>query len=382
MAHILFVTWPGGGNQGPALGMARELQQRGHSVTFAGYEVQRARFEASGFRFILLGRSAAAYRPDGELKTLLATVFAAADHLRDVPEAVSRTGCECLVVDCLQFGALAAAEDAGLPAAVLVHTTPGLIAAPATRMDTLLRAPVNAMRVDAGKPPISTLWDAWAGFLTLCATVMELDPLATQVPSFCAYVGPIFEHPHASNWHDPWAGDDPRPLVLASFSTLWHWDQTSRIQRTLAALAERPCRVLVTMGSVNPNLLAAPENAVLVPYLPHAEVMSRAAVCVTHAGHGTVTAALAAGMPLVCLPNNGADQMPLSAQVEALGAGRALDGEACTPAEIAAAVEQVLTEPSYAISARRLGRIIAGSPGATNAASRLEAYVEQSGGRT
>lgn len=382
MAHILFVTWPGGGNQAPAIGLAQELQQRGHSVTFAGYEVQRERFEASGFPFIPLGRSAAAYRPDGELETLLTTVFASADHLHDVPEAVSRTGCECLVVDCVQFGALAAAEDAGLPAAVLVHTAPGLIAARDTRMDTLLRAPVNAMRVDAGKPPISTLWDAWEGFLTLCSTVVELDPLATQVPSFCEYVGPIFEHPPAASWHYPWAGDDPRPLVLVSFSTLWHWDQTSRIQQTLVALAERPYRVLVTTGSVDPNIFGAFDNAVLVPYVPHAEVISRVALCVTHAGHGTVTAALDAGVPLVCLPNQGADQMPLSAHIEALGAGHALDGEACTPAEIAAAVERLLTEPSYAIAARRLGQIIAGSPGATNAASRLEVYVEQSAGRT
>jgi UDP:flavonoid glycosyltransferase YjiC (YdhE family) len=378
MARILFVTWPGGGNQTPAIGMAQALQQRGHTVTFAGYDVQRQRFEALGFPFLLLERSAAAYRSVGSLLAHIMTdVFASADHLRDVPDAIARTRCAGLVVDCLQFGALAAAEDVGLPVAVLVHTVPGLLVGPGARMAGLLLAPVNALRAAAGKPTVTRVWETWAGFPTLCATLAELDPLAAQVPASGTFVGPIFEHVSASGWRAPWPADDARPLVLVSFSTHPLWDQTSRMQRTLAALAGRPYRVLVATGNVDQSGLAAPENAALVPYVPHAEIMPQAAVCVTHAGHGTVTAALAAGVPLVCLPNPAADQPALAARVEVLGAGRALDGEACTAGEIATAVEQVLTEPSYAVTARRFAERIARMPSATIAASRMEALVAQ-----
>lgn len=163
--------------------------------------------------------------------------------------------------------------------------------------------------------------------------------------------------------------------MLVSFSTHVAWDQTTRIQRTLAALADSHYRVLITTGRADRSGLATPENVALVPYIPHAELMPQAAVCVTHAGHGTVTAALAAGVPLVCLPNPVADQPPLAAQVEALGAGRTLDGEACTAAEIATAVEHVFMEPSYAATARRLAEVIAGMPGATIAASRVAEVV-------
>src|SRR5262249_10981765 len=121
MARILFVTWPGGGNQTPAIGMAQALQQRGHKVIFAGYDVQAERFDALGFRCLPLARSAADCRSVGSLLAHIMTdVFASADHLRDVPDVIARTRCAGLVVDCMQFGALAAAEDVGLPVAVLV----------------------------------------------------------------------------------------------------------------------------------------------------------------------------------------------------------------------------------------------------------------------
>jgi len=118
--------------------------------------------------------------------------------------------------------------------------------------------------------------------------------------------------------------------------------------------------------------LALPENAVLVQHVPHAEILSEVAVTVTHAGHGTVTAALAHGVPLVCLPNQTSDQPGLAAQVAALGAGLVLDGESATAADIAVAVEKILTDGSYTAAARRLAEVIAAAPGAQTAASRLE----------
>ena len=37
MADILFVTWDGGGNVPPAVGIAAELRRRGHGVRFVGH---------------------------------------------------------------------------------------------------------------------------------------------------------------------------------------------------------------------------------------------------------------------------------------------------------------------------------------------------------
>src|SRR5687767_7079863 len=51
MGDILFVTWEGGGNLPPAIGIAAELQRRGNAVRMLGHEQQRSTVERAGLRF-------------------------------------------------------------------------------------------------------------------------------------------------------------------------------------------------------------------------------------------------------------------------------------------------------------------------------------------
>ena len=51
MSNFLFVTWDGGGNVPPALGIAAELQQRGHRVRVMGHPVQHAEVKGMGLDF-------------------------------------------------------------------------------------------------------------------------------------------------------------------------------------------------------------------------------------------------------------------------------------------------------------------------------------------
>ena len=48
MTNVLFVTWDGGGNVPPAVGIATELQARGHAVRMLGHARQRPSLEGSG----------------------------------------------------------------------------------------------------------------------------------------------------------------------------------------------------------------------------------------------------------------------------------------------------------------------------------------------
>lgn len=51
MAEILFVTWDGGGNLPPALGIGAELAARGHRVRFLGHAGQQQQVAGAGFDF-------------------------------------------------------------------------------------------------------------------------------------------------------------------------------------------------------------------------------------------------------------------------------------------------------------------------------------------
>lgn len=375
MARFLFLSWNGAGNQPPAIGIAQSLRTRGHEVTFAGYENQRSTFAARGFRFVLLERSSAAWRdepPERMFAVKLRAAWASSEHLDDVPRLIAREPCDVMVVDCLMFGALAAAEMARVPAFALVHSAPGALMPPKGQFEAHLLDAINALRGAAGLPAIAHAWDAWARFPALCNSIRALDPLALLAPKSIRYLGPITEHAPPSGWTSPWQPNDPRPLVLVSFSTGPYWDQSSRVHRTLEALAGHHCRILVTAGGVEVAPAAVPANAAIVRRIPHDEVLPKVAVTVTHAGHGTVMASLGHGVPLLCLPNRAADQPILAAQVEALGAGRALNGDDAAPVDIATAMEQLLTDHSYAAKARLLATAISAAPGVLAAVELLE----------
>jgi MGT family glycosyltransferase len=294
-----------------------------------------------------------------------------------VPDVFARERADVLVVDCMLLAALSAVERARLPAAVLVHSPPGALLHPDRVVWRRVLPPLNALRATCGLAPVDRLWETWAGAPAICTSIPELDPHREEIPPECEYVGPIFEQVRRSGWRDPWPADDQRPLILVSFSSSETFPQRSRIERTLAGLAPLPYRVLVTTNRADVSEIEAPKNAVLVANVPHGEILPEAAAVVTHAGHGTIVASLVHGVPLICLPNPlVADQPALAAQVERLGAGRALDGEAATAVDIAAAVEEVVTTPTYRAAAHRLAEHFGAAPGVATAASRLERLTE------
>jgi MGT family glycosyltransferase len=173
------------------------------------------------------------------------------------------------------------------------------------------------------------------------------------LPPAVRYVGPVLEDPlwsQASDWTPP-AGR--APLVLVAMSSTFQ-DQVGSLQRAIAALSTLPVHGIVTTGpAIDPAMLSAAPNVTVLAHVPHREVLRHADAVITHGGHGTVVKALAAGVPMVVLPH-GRDQDDTAVRVTARGAGLALKRTAA-PEAIAAAVREVLQNPSFRASAQRLG---------------------------
>lgn len=375
MPRFLFLTWNGAGNQPPAVAIAQALRKRGHEITFAGYANQRNYFTERGLRFELLGRSSAAWRdaaPEHMFAVKLRSAWASPGHLFDLPRLISEELYDAVVIDCLMFGALAAAESIRVPVATLIHSAPGALMPPKGRFESQVVGAVNELRAEAGLQRLGNLWESWARFPSLSNSIRQLDPLAAQAPAAFTYLGPIIEDLPPSGWQAPWQANDPRPLVLVSFSTGPYWDQTSRILRTLDAVRDRDCRALVTAGSIELDPVIVPDNATIVRRIPHDEILPHVAVTITHAGHGTLTASLKHGVPLLCLPNPAGDQPILAAQVQNLGCGLSLEGDTATSSEIGQAIDRLIFAPSYAANAHLLADAILRSPGISTAVSRLE----------
>ncbi|MHB8614067.1 MAG: glycosyltransferase [Candidatus Dormibacteraceae bacterium] len=376
MTRFTFITWDGGGNLPPALGIAQELLARGNEVRFLGYLSQRSAIEARGLPFSALPRSGnfdlyGERAPEQRLPAIIRNVWACPEHLNDIPEALAAHPAEVLIIDFLMQGALAQARRTDIPVAVLAHSSvAGIVPPPDSPMGSARLAAANGFRATIGLPRMERLNDGWDGLPTIVTTIPELDPAADAAPETVHYVGPVAARTPQSTFDPPWAPSDGRPLVLASFSTTRLWDPAGRIRNTLAALADEPVRVLLIDGgsSLPPEL---PDNVTVRPFVPHAEVLPSVSATITHCGHGTVTASLAHGVPIAGLPYPAADQPFLAARIQALGAGLAMDGES-SPAVIKSAVRDLLGRPSFREAAARLGQAIRASSGAAGAADVLE----------
>jgi UDP:flavonoid glycosyltransferase YjiC (YdhE family) len=139
-----------------------------------------------------------------------------------------------------------------------------------------------------------------------------------------------------------------------------------------------PVRGVITTGrAVDPAEVPAPRNVRVLPAAPHSLILADAAAVVTHAGHGTVIKALAAGVPVLCLPQ-GRDQRDNTARVRRLGAGIRL-GKRATPGAIAAAVRTVLDDDRYRAAAMSFAAtLIREAERTPSAADEAEALLDRS----
>jgi UDP:flavonoid glycosyltransferase YjiC (YdhE family) len=98
--------------------------------------------------------------------------------------------------------------------------------------------------------------------------------------------------------------------------------------------------------------MAVPDGVTVRGHVPHGTVLPHMSAVVTHAGMSSVATALAAGVPMVCVPQ-GRDQPLNAARVEELGAGLNVAPDA--PAEaLAVAVRAVLADGACRSAAQRL----------------------------
>ena len=160
--------------------------------------------------------------------------------------------------------------------------------------------------------------------------------------------------------------------AFTSWRTAPHFDSLAEQTTLIAAMeARRPwgqfaaARDLLICGpadkfaaDVRETAEQWPVDAIrVVTSAPHRAILPESAIVITHAGHGTVLKALAAGVPLVCVPM-GRDQADNTVRVLRLGAGVRV-GKTAGPRQFAAAVRRVLDQPRYVQAARSFAATLA-----------------------
>lgn len=417
--NVLFVTFEGGGNVPPVLGLARRLAERGHRVRVLTEPCLRDAVLGIGADFIpftehftrrdrneILLRDWQAKSPPAAIKRTLTDVILGPAEIvaHHVENALDAEAADALAVDWMMPGALAVAEARGIPSAVLVHCInmipgpgkPGPGFAPARGPLGHLRDRVfrwlmhrtadsglpilNAVRQRRGLESLDHVFDAFLRAERLLVQTSEaFDFAITPAPENLRYVGPVLDDPdwvgsipqQGHSWTGPWPRDDRRPLVVVSLSSTFQ-DQRATLQRAIAALGRLDVRGLVTLGpAMAGESFELPGNVVAVASAPHGQVFPHADAFVTHCGHGSVMRALAHGLPLIALPM-GRDQNDTAVRITERGLGLRPKPE---PEAIAAAVRRVLDEPEFRRAALRMSETIRADVAADRGVHELEALT-------
>lgn len=378
MSRFLFVVPPLAGHVNPAGAVARALLARGHDVAWAGPDATLRRMLGDGIAVYPTGMRPYGGQRDRGARALKSLwegfVVPYARFTRPaVARAVAAYRPDVVAVDQHALAGALVATAEGLPWASLapqsMELTEPLRALP--RVDAWIRATLAGLWCEAGLPAHEYADPRFSPHLVLGFTTPALTGPAPFPPHY-ALVGPALDHDRPAEPDFPWAALDPRRrLVLVTMGTLAEDVAREFYPRLVAALAPLGDRVQVVVAAAPHTVPDPPPHVLVVPRAPVLELLPRVGAVICHAGLNTVCEALAYGIPLVMAPIKH-DQPVTAAQVVAAGAGVRVRFGRSRPAELHAALTEVLDSPTYRAGAARVSESFASAGGATAAATHLE----------
>ena len=418
MAHFGFLTLNVLGHLFPMSTFARELQRRGHRVTFFCFADSREFLQQAGLDTCVVAESTfpVGYTKQmtdtlGRLKggkgvayTIEVLCHQASAQFVELPDAISSAGVDALVIDQFAMGGATIAEHLGKPylhvaAALMANVDDDLppinvgfgpernaAALLRNRLATTLvkrvfrpiRATLDERRREWGLPMYTEFFnERFEGGPQICQEPASFEFPRKSLPANFHFVGPLHQRDVRTNVPFPWERLDGRPLVYASMGTLQNgldW-----VYRTFAnGCAELEVQLVLSLGgNLDPaNFAGLPGDPVVVSFAPQLSLLERAAVCITHAGLNTALEALAQGVPMVAIPITN-DQPGVAARIAWIGAGRSLSLKKLTPETLRDAVQDVMTKPTYRSNAQQLQQEIAGSHALQRASEIAEGLLPQ-----
>jgi zeaxanthin glucosyltransferase len=381
------------GHVHPALALSAHLKARGHRVCFISTADTQHSCARAGVRLVSFG---AQFAPPGTLAQLQRelgvlhdeqafrffvehTLALAECAFAELPTLLVRESLDLLLVDQLFPGGSTLAQHAGVCVVTLAlallfypdaHGPPPIFAWPLTggpeaqarnlegwdhlaQLVAPWRARINTQRIAWSLPPYSDLLrESLSPRLTLAQQPPSLERPHTGLPSSVHLLGPWRRSevlPPA-----PLPVLSGRPLVYASFGTLQNGLEWI-FRAVLEAVRPLDLDMVVSLGGgslVGSAVLGDPPPQVtLVPYAPQHELLARAQLAITHAGLNTVSDCLLAGVPMVAIPL-ASEQPGIAARVVGSGTGVMVALADLSAQRLRAAIQEVLTEPTYRTRAR------------------------------
>ncbi|MGI4756264.1 MAG: glycosyltransferase [Janthinobacterium lividum] len=415
--RIVLANFGSFGDLHPYLGIARELQHRGHHPVIATVPHYREKVEAAGFEFHPVRFAELQQKPDAALmEKILHPLTGAEFIIRELVMPWLRTayedslaaleGASLLVSHPLTFASRLAAEVSGLPwistqlapFGMLSRYDPPVL--PPAGVFTRLHgagpafwgpllalgrfgarnwtAPYRSLRAELNLPAAGDpLFEGAAsphGTLALFSALLgkpQRDwPAKTSQTGFVFYDG---EDETLSPELEAFLAAGDSPIVFTLGTAAVH-NAGSFYQQSAAAahMLGRRAVLLIGEGANRPATL--PDDVAAFDYAPFSKLLPRAAAVVHQGGVGTTAQAMRSGRPMLVMPY-GVDQPDNAERVRRLGITRVVSRKAYSADRAARELEMLLGTASYSERAQIVGERMRAENGAAIACDVLEGLL-------
>lgn len=395
--------------------LSRELQQRGHRVTFINILDAKERVLTAHFEFRAIGANERPIGSDAEIlahRGTLSGIDSLKDSLKtaeqdmqiilqETPKVIQSEGIEALLVDqCSPVGGTVAdfldipfiSLCAALPLNREIDIPPmftiwqykptwdaRLRNQAGYVLTTFLTKSIRKLTAESRQkwnlPPHSHPNDNYSKLAQLSQQPAEFEFPRADLPPHFHFTGPYHSSIGRENVAFPWDQLTGQPLVYASMGTIQN--RLFPVFEAIAtACAELEVQLVISLGGGMPleAMPILPGDPLIVSYAPQLEVLKRSALTITHAGLNTVLESLTYGVPMVAIPIAN-DQPGVAARIVWAGAGEMIPLSHLTVASLRSTVHKVLTQDSYKVQAMRLQSAIQNSGGVQQAASIIESVI-------
>ena len=386
MATIVFFCIPAHGHTNPTLNVVRELTARGHRVVYYSYDAFREKVEDAGAEFVSCNGKDAQLNLTREEGAKIGSDLALSTRvLVDTTLSLDEPVCremeqlkpDCIVADSMAVWGKAVAKKLGIPfvcstttfafnkesAKIMPHSLKETI----SMITAMGKVSAQVKRLQDRGYPVKNILELIGSDETVPTVVYTsplFQPCADTFPEHFAFVGPSIRPAQSE------IAKTGEKLVYISMGTVNN-DMLALYQACIDAVRGTNWQVILSVGDqVNiRRLQQLPENVCVYSSVDQIAVLKKADVFLTHCGMNSASEGLYFGVPLVMLPQT-SEQGGVAARAEQLGAGLRLKKTASSA--IRAALETVLSDPSFRENAGRIGESFRSAGGAKKAADCIE----------
>ena len=393
MKRIAFFCIPAHGHTNPMLPVASELVQRGNKVRFYSFNEFKSKIKAAGAEFI----SCDSYLPEltaeeeAGLKSVSATemtiqdiriTLAMNDFLQEEFETFKP---DAVYTDSVCFWGKLNAWKHDVPMVVSTSTfaynqlsSQYMKNSPEELADLLFGLPKIARELKKLEPygyhvkSALSLIQSDNNTDTIVYTSRKFQPFAESFSDHYIFVGPsVFSKTEPNKNKD-------RPLVYISLGTVIN-DRPDFYGKCIEALKNLDADVLISCGNAidREALGELPDNISVYPYVDQLDVLSGADVFITHCGMNSVSESLYMAVPMVLYPQTN-EQQAVARRTMEIGAGIMLTDDSAEG--IRSAVQSILNEDAYRVSAKECSADFRSCSGTTGAAEFIENAPHASNG--